>query len=44
MAKAFSVNFVTRRLDTDYVSHMQEYMMEGGAFKEWGSFWQLPGT
>ena len=29
MAKAFSVNFVTRRLDKDYVSHMQEYMMKG---------------
>jgi len=44
MAKVFSGNFFIRRLDTDYVSHMQEYMKEVvGAFKDKGSFWQPPG-
>ena len=44
MASAFSGNFFKRRLDKDYVSHMQEYMMEMvGAWQEMGSFWQLPG-
>ena len=45
MAKIFSGDFFTRRLDTDYVSHRQEYMVGlVAAFKERGSFWQLPGT
>ena len=44
MAKVFSGNLFKKRMDTDYVSHMQEYMMEMvGAFQEMGSFWQLPG-
>ena len=44
MVKLFSGNFFTKRMDTDYVSHMQEYMMEMVvAFKDMGSFWQLPG-
>ena len=42
MAKAFSGNFFKRRLDPDYVSHMQEYMMEMvGTWQAMGSFWQL---
>jgi len=44
MAKLFSGNLFTRRLDPDYVSHIGEYfreMME--AFKDRGSFWQIPG-
>ncbi len=44
MARAFSGNFFTKRLDPDYVSHLQEYLMEVvGAFQERGSFWQMPG-
>jgi Xaa-Pro aminopeptidase len=43
MAKGFSENLFARRMDADYVSHMEEYMMEGVEdFSEWGSFWQLP--
>ncbi len=43
MAKAFSGNFFQRRLDTDYVSHLREYMKElVGGLQNWGSFWQLP--
>jgi len=43
VAGLFSTNFFTRRLDADYVSHMQEYLMELiGALKEMGSFWHLP--
>jgi len=39
----FSGNFFTRRLDPDYVSHMQEYLAELiGALKGMGSFWQPP--
>ncbi|MBI4766305.1 MAG: hypothetical protein HY787_17175 [Deltaproteobacteria bacterium] len=42
MAKAFSGNFFKRRLDPDYVSHMQEYMMEmAGSWQAMGPFWQL---
>ena len=42
MTKAFSGNFFKRRLDPDYVSHMQEYMMEMvGTWQAMGSFWQL---
>jgi len=45
MAKAFSGNFFTKRLTTDYVSHMQEYSMElVGAFQDMGPFWQLTGA
>jgi hypothetical protein len=39
----FSGNFFTKRLDPDYVSHMQEYLMELiGNLKGMGSFWQPP--
>ena len=39
----FSLNFFTRRLDSDYVSQMQEYLMELiGVLKGMGSFWQPP--
>jgi hypothetical protein len=42
MARAFSSNFFKRRLDEDYVSRMQEYLMETiGVFNERGSFWQM---
>ena len=45
MAGIFSSNFFKRRLDPDYVSHMQEYMAEiVGAFHDRGAFWQLPGA
>jgi hypothetical protein len=45
MAKAFSSNFFKRRLDTDYVSHMREYMMEVvSALQTRGSFWGLGGS
>jgi len=37
----FSLNLFTRRLDPDYASHLQEYLMELiGALKEMGPFWQ----
>jgi len=43
VAGLFSGNFFTRRSDADYVSHMQEYLMELiGALKGMGSFWQPP--
>ena len=43
IAGLFSGNFFTRRLDPDYVSHMQEYLMELiGNLKGMGSFWQPP--
>ncbi len=43
IAGLFSSNFFTRRLDSDYVSHMQEYLMEViGNLKGMGSFWQPP--
>jgi len=43
VAGLFSGNFFTRRVDPDYVSHMQEYLMELiGALKGMGSFWQPP--
>jgi hypothetical protein len=45
MVRLFSGNFFTKRLEPDYVSHMQEYMMEMiGTFQEMGSFWQPPGS
>jgi hypothetical protein len=43
VARLFSINFFTRRLDPNYASHMLEYMMElVGAVKGMGSFWQPP--
>ena len=43
MVGLFSANFFNKRLDSDYVSHMQEYLMEViGALKDRGSFWQMP--
>jgi hypothetical protein len=43
MAEVFSGSLFTRRLDTDYVSHIHEYMMEtGGLLKDRGSFWEPP--
>jgi hypothetical protein len=43
VAGLFSINFFTRRLDPDYASRMQEYLMELiGALKGMGSFWQPP--
>ena len=43
MAKIFSSNFFTRRLDPDYVSHMPGYTMKlVGAFQGRGPFWQPP--
>jgi len=44
MAGVFSGNLFTRRLDSDYFSHLREYMMEFvGALQAGGSFWQIPG-
>jgi len=41
IVRLFSVNFFTRRLDSDYVSHMHDYLMELiGILKGMGSFWQ----
>ena len=43
MAKLFSSDFFTKRLEPDYASHMQEYLMELiDALQAIGSFWQLP--
>jgi hypothetical protein len=43
MVGLFSANFFNKRLDPDYASHMQEYLMEViGALKDRGSFWQMP--
>lgn len=43
VAGLFSGNFFTKRLDSDYVSHMQDYLMELiGSMKDMGSFWQMP--
>ena len=43
IAGLFSGNFFTRRLDPDYVSNMQGYLMELiGVLKSMGSFWQPP--
>ncbi len=43
VAELFSINFFKKRLDDDYVSHLQEYLMELiGALKGMGSFWQPP--
>ena len=43
MVGAFSGNFFRKRLEPDYASHMQEYLMELiDALQAIGSFWQLP--
>ena len=43
VAALFSVNFFTKRLDPDYASRMQGYLMEWiGILKGMGSFWQPP--
>ena len=43
IAALFSGNFFTRRADPDYVSRMQEYLMELiGVLKGMGPFWQPP--
>ena len=43
VAGLFSVNFFTKRLDSDYVSRMQDYLTELiGILKGMGSFWQPP--
>ena len=43
IVRLFSGSFFTKRLESDYVSHMQEYLMEMmGTFQEMGSFWQPP--
>jgi hypothetical protein len=43
IAGLFSGIFFTKRLDPDYVSHMQDYLMELiGGMKDMGSFWQMP--
>ena len=43
VAGLFSGNFFAKRLDSDYVSKMRNYMMELiGGMKEMGSFWQIP--
>ena len=39
----FPGNFFTKRLDPDYASRMQDYLMELiGILKGMGSFWQPP--
>ncbi len=43
VAALFSGNFFTKRLDPDYASNMQNYLMELiGVMKDMGSFWQMP--
>jgi hypothetical protein len=43
VAALFSGDFFTKRLDSDYVSHMRDYLMELiGGMKNLGSFWQMP--
>ncbi len=45
LACLFSGNLFTRRLDPDYVSHLEKYIQEFvQELKDRGSFWQLPGT
>jgi hypothetical protein len=39
----FSINFFSKRLDPDYATRMQDYMMELiEILKGMGSFWQPP--
>ena len=43
IASLFSGNFFTKRLDPDYASNLQNYLMELiGVMKDMGSFWQMP--
>ena len=43
VAALFSINFFTRRLDSDYFSNIQEYMIELiGVLKGMSSFWHPP--
>jgi len=43
VAQLFSGNLFTKRLDPDYASRMQTYLMElVGILKGMGPFWQLP--
>ena len=42
VAGLFSGNLFTRRLDSDYASHLQDYLMELiGSLKGMDSFWQM---
>ncbi|MEJ2658755.1 MAG: hypothetical protein P8012_16465 [Desulfobacterales bacterium] len=43
IVKLFSLNLFTKRLDANYASHMDAYLMEFvGALKKMGSFWHPP--
>ncbi len=43
IAMLFSGSLFTKRLDSDYASHLQDYLMELiGTMKNMGSFWQMP--
>ena len=43
VAGLFSGNLFTKRLDPDYASNMQNYLMELiGVMKDMGPFWQMP--
>lgn len=43
IAGLFSGNLFTKRLDADYASRLQDYLMELiGTMKAMGSFWQMP--
>jgi len=43
LVRLFSANFFTKRLDPDYASRMQNYLMELiRTLKGMGSFWQPP--
>jgi len=43
IVELFSGPFFTKRLDPDYASHMQNYLMELiGVLKTMGSFWRPP--
>jgi hypothetical protein len=44
MAGLFSADLFKKRLDPDYFSHSQEYLMEAiGGMAAGGAFWQMPG-
>jgi len=43
VVRLFSVNFFSKRLDPDYASRMQDYLMELiGILKGMSSFWHPP--
>jgi hypothetical protein len=43
VARLFSINFFTKRLEPDYVSRMPEYLMELiGILQGMGEFWAPP--